>query len=561
MMKYFIYARKSTEGEDRQVTSIEDQIAECQTMAEENSLEVVDVIEESKSAKSPGRTKFNEMLTRIHNGEANGIITWKLNRLARNPIDGSQIIWLLQEKNIKHVKSVGQNYYPTDNLVMMYIEFGMASQYSKDLSVDIRRGQIKKAERGWFPFTQLPTGYTHSTKKKIERGEPEIVLQKEKADIIKTLWKELLKNHYPIAEIKRRGDILGLRGHNGRLLSESGYYRLFRNNFYCGYFSYRNEKEELVRVKGKHKSIVSVREFKKTQQIIEHFTKKRISTTLKGGDYLGIFTCSECSCSITIEIVNRAYCKKCRCKFSIKNKDRCIKCNTSISQQEQFTFLNKSYYRCTKRKGFCSQKYIPESELEEQIIAFFYTVQIDTRVYNWCLKYIKNLDITKSKNDNENLLKKRVQDIEKKLNGYAEMRASKEINSDEYRNFTAPLKERLLKIKTELENMESSYIDWKAEINDTLNFTQNLVETFKNSDKKGKRMILLKLGSNPTIFDKKALFTTPKRLSTVKKIASKMSNEKSRIEPKKTVIKQHDLLEINLPLSPCGDGGNTSEHS
>ena len=68
--KFFIYARKSTDDADRQIRSIEDQLAEVRELAAKHSLNVVDVLLEKQSAKKPGRPVFNEMLERIEKGEA-----------------------------------------------------------------------------------------------------------------------------------------------------------------------------------------------------------------------------------------------------------------------------------------------------------------------------------------------------------------------------------------------------------------------------------------------------------------------------------------------------------
>ena len=103
MLRYFIYCRKSSEAEDRQVLSIESQTSELRKLAKKLNLSIVEVISESRSAKSPGRPLFNQMLKRINQGKADGIICWKLDRLARNPIDGGQIIWMLQQGIIKHI--------------------------------------------------------------------------------------------------------------------------------------------------------------------------------------------------------------------------------------------------------------------------------------------------------------------------------------------------------------------------------------------------------------------------------------------------------------------------
>ncbi|KKT17072.1 MAG: Recombinase [Parcubacteria group bacterium GW2011_GWC1_43_61] len=93
--KFFLYARKSTDVEDKQARSIEDQIAELRAFAKQENLNIVDVLIEKQSAKIPGRPIFNEMLDKIERGEANGILAWHADRLARNSVDGGRIIYLL----------------------------------------------------------------------------------------------------------------------------------------------------------------------------------------------------------------------------------------------------------------------------------------------------------------------------------------------------------------------------------------------------------------------------------------------------------------------------------
>lgn len=60
--KFVLYARKSSEREDRQVQSINDQIAYWTKRAKEEGVEIVKVYTEEKSAKNPGARKaFYEM--------------------------------------------------------------------------------------------------------------------------------------------------------------------------------------------------------------------------------------------------------------------------------------------------------------------------------------------------------------------------------------------------------------------------------------------------------------------------------------------------------------------
>src|ERR1700686_901941 len=109
MPGYFIYCRKSSEAEDRQVLSIESQTRELEQIAAKLNLPVVEILNESKSAKDPGRPVFNQMMQRLYRGEAAEIICWKLDRLARNPVDGGSIIWAIKQHAIR-VMTPAQNY-------------------------------------------------------------------------------------------------------------------------------------------------------------------------------------------------------------------------------------------------------------------------------------------------------------------------------------------------------------------------------------------------------------------------------------------------------------------
>jgi len=92
--KFFLYARKSTDVEDKQVLSIEAQIAELRAFAKQNNLAIVEELTEKQSAKILGRPIFNEMIKRLENGEADGILAWHPDRLARNSLDGGRVIYL-----------------------------------------------------------------------------------------------------------------------------------------------------------------------------------------------------------------------------------------------------------------------------------------------------------------------------------------------------------------------------------------------------------------------------------------------------------------------------------
>lgn len=88
MPKYFMYCRKSSEDEDRQMLSIDAQLRELKEFAIIEKLEIIQIFTDSKTAKAHGRPVFNQMLEALRDGQADGIISWHpaiyLNRVFSN---------------------------------------------------------------------------------------------------------------------------------------------------------------------------------------------------------------------------------------------------------------------------------------------------------------------------------------------------------------------------------------------------------------------------------------------------------------------------------------------
>src|SRR3989344_5491205 len=166
MQKFFLYARKSTDVEDKQILSIEAQITELREFAKRENLEIVEEFIEKQTAKVPGRPIFNEMLNRIEKGEANGIVSWHPDRLARNSVDGGRIIYLLDCGQITSLKFPQFWFESTQQgKFMLNIAFGQSKYYVDNLSENIRRGHRAKVRRGVYPGS-APLGYINDSRTK-----------------------------------------------------------------------------------------------------------------------------------------------------------------------------------------------------------------------------------------------------------------------------------------------------------------------------------------------------------------------------------------------------------
>jgi len=144
-IKYFIYCRKSTDSEDRQIASLPAQRNVLTEYTKKANLEIADIYEESKSAFTPGRPKFNKIIERIENGEGNGVISWDASRIARNTKDGGNFIYLMDIEKIIELRTPSKIYFNTpEDKFALNIEFTVAKKSSDDLSKNVKRGNKHK---------------------------------------------------------------------------------------------------------------------------------------------------------------------------------------------------------------------------------------------------------------------------------------------------------------------------------------------------------------------------------------------------------------------------------
>ncbi len=163
-MKFFIYARKSTEDEARQVLSIESQLDELREYARKESLQVVREYVEAKTAKEPGRPVFNEMMEAVENGEADALLAWHPDRLSRNSVDGGRLVHDLDTGKLRDLKFPSTWFENTpQGKFVLSMALGMAKYYVDHLSQTIRRGIRKKLRDGVYP-NMPPPGYMNDPK-------------------------------------------------------------------------------------------------------------------------------------------------------------------------------------------------------------------------------------------------------------------------------------------------------------------------------------------------------------------------------------------------------------
>ncbi len=453
---YFLYARKSTDVEDKQVRSIDDQLAVLRALAKEQELHVVAEFVEKQSAKVPGRPVFNEVMKRIQKGEAQGIVCWKLDRLARNPVDGGQVSWLLQQGVIQHIATNDRGYYPTDNVLMMSVEFGVANQYILDLAANTKRGLYEKVKRGEYPSLS-PVGYINDPRTKT------IIVDRKKARIIKAAFELYAEDNSRLEDISQFFASRGFFSKVGNAYHRDRITRILTNPFYCGLFRYGGEIYE-----GKHEPIVSKRLFDKVQYILKGNGRPHHKTKNEPRPLCGLFRCGECGRMITAE-VQRGH----------------------------------TYYRCTKKSAVrCSQLYVREEELDRQLSDILNQFAIPEA---WAAELSKMAD----KDERESLqasaaanqaTRLEIDVISQKLQRLLSVYLDQDIERDAYRLEKAELLSRKKSLEEKIGEVSRGTIAWLEQFRNWLKDAQMLGETVASSDLPLKKSSAQKIfGSNAFI--------------------------------------------------------------
>ena len=469
MQKYFLYARKSTDVEDKQILSIEAQLSELRELAKRENLYIVDEFIEKRSAKIPGRPVFNNMLSRIQNGEAQGIVCWKIDRLSRNPVDSGKIQWMLQQGIIQHIQTHGQSHYPNDNVLMMSVELGMANEYVRQLSENTARGLRQKARNGDYPGL-APFGYINNSNIK------KIAIHQKNAKLVKKIFELYATGNARLEDLSKVLENGDVKSKNNNRVHISRISHIINNPIYYGHFRHAGEIYE-----GRHESIISKELFDKANAVL-HGKGRKPKKEANPRPFCGLLSCGSCGMGITGEI--------------------------KIKHQKNGTKHFYTYYHCSKKSKTqkCFEPCIREEEIERQLSAKLSEYIMPKEL---ATKFFEMLEIEEQKNKhtaNEAVLelKEEEQNISKNLARLTDVYVAQDIEREDYlkrRHIFMSDKKSVEEKTGRLLRKPSAWIEPTREwIKDAL----ILDEIAKTNDLPSKKISLQKIfGSNLTLQNRK----------------------------------------------------------
>ena len=463
MEKYILYARKSTDTEDRQVLSIDAQLAELRKFARDNHLVVIDELIEKRTARMPGRPIFNSMIKRIENGEANGILAWHPDRLARNSMDGGQIIYLLDQTSLNYLRfPIFQFENTSQGKFMLSIMFGQSKYYVDNLSENSKRGLRAKVRNGDFPSI-APFGYLNDTRIKT------IVIDKRYSPLVKQMFELYSRGDQTMADIadflKENGAITS----GGKLFKDDKVKSILQNPFYYGHFIYNSELHE-----GRHMPIVSKALWDKVQAVIEQRGHMKPQTK-EPIPFLGVLRCAFCGMAITAE--------------------------TKTKIQVNGNTHSWTYYRCSRKNKAikCTEPAIREKDLLPQILALLGEYEMPDKTYDYMTDRIAQ-DEQAENADNVSAIAN-LKDKIANLNSKQKILLDSYLDQDIDRQTNINKKSEILSEKKSLEeslaNLTTNHNAWIEPMRNWLKTAKSICYLRENNDLNGQKVVLSEIfGSN-----------------------------------------------------------------
>lgn len=474
---YARYSRKSSEAKERQALSITDQNLECEKVEISENLQIAYKFEESKSAFKPNnRLEFDKMISLIESGYINAIITWKEDRLCRNPKEGGIILQLLQDKILKEIRcATGAVYTPESDHLILQIHFGMANQYSRNLSQNVKRGLNHKCERGEYP-RPAPLGYEGQG----ERGQRNIKPHPFEAPILREIFELAATGSYSLGYLIRHAANKGLKTKNGKPLGKSHLYNVLTSPTYYGYFY-----QDSVLYKGNYEPIVEKTLWDMVQVALKNRSKPKVNTW--DSDWNGLAYCGVCGCAVTV--TNK-----------IKHYKRT---NRSVTY---------SYAHCTHRRGDCIQPPIPVKELERMILDTVSKISIDKETWELGIQLLKEKHKHET-NTNLNQLKNfeaEYHTLQEKLNKLVNMRADGELTKEEFMNQKNAVVEDIASVESRINDTKLSARSWLELTEEYLDNAFNAKNIMQEGSAEEKRKLILSVGENLILKDKELKFSFKK---------------------------------------------------
>ena len=234
-IEYCLYARKSSEDDERQAMSIDSQIKEMSDLATRDGIVIKEVRKESHSAKASGkRPVFMVLLNDIREGRFTGILTWAPDRLSRNAGDLGMLVDLMDQGKLVQIRTPSQVFSnnPNEKFLLMIL-CSQAKLENDQKGLNVKRGIRAKCEMGFRPG-MAPLGYFN----RAFNGIKDIIIDPDRGPIVTEAFQKVAEHGTSGRTLKKWLVEKRFTNRSGKPISLSQIYLMLKNPFYYGEFEY-----------------------------------------------------------------------------------------------------------------------------------------------------------------------------------------------------------------------------------------------------------------------------------------------------------------------------------
>lgn len=526
--KYMIYCRKSSESDERQIQSLPDQITNLTDLVRQKGLELVgEPLQESRTAKIPGRPIFSKLIQMIEDGKINGIVLLNPSRLSRNTVDTGRIIYLMDQGKLFEVVTPYQTFRnnPNDKF-MLNLLCTQAKLENDNKSVNVKEALKLKAERGVFPGKARP-GYKNNHEK--PQGLRDISAHPVYFPLMRKVFDLALTGNYSVEQLIREAKILGIKSSkSGKPIVKSWMHRLLRDPFYTGRFIYNGKLHQ-----GQHPAMITDAEFNLLQDILDGKSKGR----QQKHDFAlnGIIECGECHYCITAQEHTKHY----------KN-----------GKSQVF-----AYYSCTKKgKTKCQQPYASTSKVEGQFADELTKFELDqdfVDIAYEALEEVKDQSQTVNKSSFE-ALQTALDGVNRRIDNLIALKISPEnadgslLSNTEFADRKRALMVEKDDLVQKLNQTDPNKNEWAKVAKDAFDFALLANQRFVHGRSKVKKVIFKAIGLNPILLDQNLQYQLRFIFMKLKEGVEGTKGGIEPLDPKKSTT-EHSNLDFSQKSSLwCG---------
>ena len=463
-MKCVIYARVSSKEQEKEGFSIPAQLKLLREYATSNEIEITEEFVDVETAKRAGRTSFGQMLAFLEsNTDCRAILVEKTDRLYRNFRDYVELEDLDLEIHLVKENEIISKDSRSHAKFIHGIKVLLAKNYIDNLSEEVKKGMLEKAEQGEFPG-KAPFGYKNDRVQKI------LVPDENYAPLVRQMYETYARGGISLSGLRDMIYQEGWRTRTGKKMPLSLVERILKNPIYFGEFTWRK-----TQFKGNHAPLVSK----------ELFDAVQIALRKGGGQrqgrreflFRGLLKCEHCGCALVGEIKKGKY----------------------------------VYYHCTQARGKCKQPWVREETIDSLFGEVFRAIRVDDTTIREVVRALTDSH-SKEREFRERevaRLERKSSDLQSKLDRAYEDRLEGTIDESFWRDINAKWRLQQDQVAAQLVRFRGAHRNYIDEAAKILELSKMAYSKYLRGEDSSRRKLLRTILSNCT-FDGVTLYPTYK---------------------------------------------------